>query len=122
MDKIVLKSIKIYGYHGVLEKERENGQYFYIDTELFLDLKKAGESDELMETVDYSKVYSIIKEINSNNNFRLIERFAHIISREMLSTFQEIQEIVVRIKKPCAPIKGKFKWVGVEIKRTRDEI
>lgn len=36
MDKILLKDIKLYGYHGVLEKEREIGQYFYIDIEIFL--------------------------------------------------------------------------------------
>ncbi|MDQ2086380.1 dihydroneopterin aldolase [Herbivorax sp. ANBcel31] len=121
MDSIILKNIKLYGYHGVLSKERESGQYFKIDIELFLDLKKAGESDNLDDTVDYSKVYDIVKRINENNKFRLVERFAHVISQEIMSTFKEIQEISVVIKKPSAPIKGKFKWVGIEIKRSRDE-
>ena len=86
-----------------------------------MDLKEAGETDDLEKTVDYSKIYEIIKNINENNKFRLIERFAHIISREILSTFKEIKRIIVRVRKPDAPIDGDFSWVGVEIERFRDE-
>lgn len=121
MDKIVLKDIKLYGYHGVFPEEREKGQYFYIDVEVFVDLGQAGTSDDLSKTVDYSKIYDIIKCINDSNKFRLIERFAHIISQEILSTFEEITEVIVRVRKPDAPIKGEFEWVGVEIKRSRNE-
>lgn len=121
MDKIEFRNIKLFGYHGVFQEEREDGQYFYIDVEIFVNLKNAGISDELIETIDYSKIYDIIKVINENNKFRLIERFAHIISEEILSTFEEISEIIVRVRKPDAPIDGEFDWVGVEIKRSRDE-
>ncbi|WP_235832668.1 dihydroneopterin aldolase [Acetivibrio mesophilus] len=122
MDKIMLKDIKLYGYHGVFPEEREKGQNFYIDIEAFVDLRKAGETDELEETVDYSKIYDIIKCINENNKFRLIESFAHIISREILSTYRQIDRIVVRVRKPDAPIEGEFKWVGVEIERFSNEL
>jgi len=121
LDSIILKSIKLHGYHGVLPIERENGQTFKIDVELFLDLKKAGESDNLEDTVDYSKVYDIVKRINETNKFRLIERFAHVISQEIMSTYKEVQEVIVSIRKPQAPVKGKFKWMGVKIKRSRNE-
>lgn len=87
-----------------------------------MDLRKAGETDELQETVDYSKIYDIIEYINENNKFRLIERFAHIISREILSTFRQIERIIVRVRKPDAPIEGEFKWVGVEIERFSNEL
>ena len=121
MDKIVLKDIKLYGYHGVFPSEREKGQFFYIDVEAFLDLKEAGQTDDLEKTVDYSKIDDMIKLINENNKFRLIETFAHKISREILSTFKEIERIIVRVRKPDAPIDGDFAWVGVEIERFRDE-
>lgn len=119
MDKILLKDIKLYGYHGVFEKEQEIGQYFHVNIEIFLDLEQAGITDELGNTVDYSKVYDIIKDINNNNKFRLIESFAHNISEEILSTFDKIKDITVQIRKPDAPIDGDFRWVGVEIKRSR---
>lgn len=120
MDKIILKDIKLYGYHGVLEKEREIGQYFYIDIEIAIDLEQAGITDELTNTVDYSKIYDIIKNINNNNKFRLVEGFAHNISNEILSNFDKIDDITVQIRKPDAPIDGDFGWAGVEIKRSRD--
>ena len=121
MDKILLKDIKLFGYHGVFEKEREIGQYFHINVELTLDLKKAGITDELENTVDYSKIYDIIRSINDNNKFRLIESLAHNISEEILSTFDKIKDITVQIRKPDAPIDGDFGWVGVEIKRSRED-
>lgn len=121
MDKILIKDIKLYGYHGVFEKEREIGQYFHINIELTLDLKQAGITDELGNTVDYSKIYDIIRSINDNNKFRLIESFAHNISREILSTFDKIKDITVQVRKPDAPIDGDFGWVGVEIKRSRED-
>jgi dihydroneopterin aldolase len=122
VDKILLKDIKLYGYHGVFEKEQEIGQYFHINIELTLDLKKAGITDELENTVDYSKVYDIIKNINNNNKFRLIESFAHNISEEIMSTFDKIKDVTVQVRKPDAPIDGDFGWVGVEIKRSREDV
>ena len=120
MDKILLKDIKLYGYHGVLPKEQEIGQYFHIDVELSVDLTKAGMTDELTNTVDYTKIYDIIVSVNKNNKFRLIETFAHNISREILSTYEIIKDITVQVRKPDAPIDGDFAWMGVEIKRSRE--
>ncbi|WP_010681129.1 dihydroneopterin aldolase [Acetivibrio cellulolyticus] len=120
MDRILLKDIKLYGYHGVYQEERQTGQYFHIDVDISVDLKQAGITDDIINTVDYSKIYDIIKRINENNKFRLIESFAHNISQEMLSTYEEIKDITVQIRKPDAPIDGDFGWVGVEIKRSRD--
>lgn len=120
MDRIIMKNLRFFGYHGVLEKEREEGQYFHIDVEMYLSLEKAGNTDKLKYTVDYSAVYDIIKYINENNKFRLIERLAENISGEIMSRYPEIDKIMVRVKKPGAPVDGEFDWLGVEITRTRD--
>ena len=120
VDKILLKDLKLYGYHGVFPEERERGQNFYVDVEISAELKQAGITDDIVDTIDYSKVCDIIKDINKNNKFRLIESFAHNISREILSAYEEIKELTVRVRKPEAPIDADFKWVGVEIKRSRD--
>jgi len=120
MDKIIMNNLKFYGYHGVLENEREDGQYFHIDVEMYLSLEKAGKTDDLKYTVDYSAVYDIIRYITENNKFRLIEKLAQSISGEILSRYREIDEITVRVRKPEAPINGEFDWVGVEITRGRN--
>mgnify|MGYP000897816798 CR=1 FL=1 len=121
MDRIIMRNMSFFGYHGVLPEEREKGQNFIIDIEMLTDLEEASKSDELSDSVDYSKAYGIVKNIVENNKFRLIEKLAGSISREMLSKFPAIQEITVLVKKPEAPIDGEFDWMGVELKRGRYE-
>lgn len=122
MDKIVLKNVKVYGYHGVLPEEQIEGQYFYIDVEMYLDLRTAGNTDHLEETVDYSRVYGKIINTTKNNKFRLIEKLAEEISREILLENDKVNEIVVFVRKPHAPIDGEFDWMGVEIRRSRHDL
>jgi dihydroneopterin aldolase len=114
--------MKFYGYHGVLPEEQENGQDFYIDVEMSLDLKKPGKTDELSDTVNYAEVYGIIKYVTKSYKFRLIEKLAERISREILSSYDKIYEIMVRVKKPEAPLTGEFDMVGVEVRRKREEL
>lgn len=113
--------MKFFAYHGVLEEERLNGQYFFVDTVMSVDLKQAGNTDELGDTVDYSAVYNIIKDITENNKFRLIECLADNISREIMSRYKNIKEILVRVRKPDAPIGGELDWAEVEITRTDND-
>ena len=121
MDKILLKNIEVFGYHGVYEEERLKGQNFYIDVELKLDLNKACESDELEDTVDYSEVYYIIVEINKLNKFKLLEKFADTISQKVLSQYKQVKEICVSIKKSEVPFTQKIDYVEIKVKRGRDE-
>ncbi len=116
-----MRNLKFYGYHGVFEEEQENGQYFHIDAELYLDLMKAGKSDELKDSIDYSQVFEIIRDITENKKFRLLEKLAESISGEILSRYKEISKVILRVKKPEAPIDGEFDWVGVEITRSKNE-
>ena len=54
MDRIIIKDMALYGYHGVLDEEQALGQHFFLDIELYLDLQEAGGLDDLWKTVDYS--------------------------------------------------------------------
>ena len=56
MDKIIIKELKIFANHGVLPEENEQGQYFYISCEVSADLRKAGLTDDLSETVNYAEI------------------------------------------------------------------
>jgi dihydroneopterin aldolase len=62
-DKILLEGMIFYGRHGTLPTEREFGQRFVVDVEIWCDLRPAGLSDDLSQTVDYSEVHAQIKEI-----------------------------------------------------------
>ncbi len=118
MDKIAIKGIKIYGYHGVMEEEKRLGQNFIVDLKMYRDLKKSGITDSLENTESYAEVYEKVKHIIKREKYDLIEALAENIADEILSKF-EIDKIKVRVKKPNAPIYGNFKYVGVEIKRKK---
>jgi 7,8-dihydroneopterin aldolase/epimerase/oxygenase len=122
LDKIILSNMKFYGYHGVMPQEQENGQNFFIDVEMFTDIEKPGLSDNLEDTIDYSEVYGVIKNITTNEKFRLIEKLADNISREILLRFEKIDKIIVRVRKPDAPIDGEFDWAGVQVERDRNDL
>lgn len=120
MDRIILKNIRFYGYHGVYENEKTEGQVFHADIVLESSLKKPGQTDKLEDAVDYSEVYDIIMDINKNNKFNLIEKLAETIACEILSRFNAVVCTTVRIRKPGAVISGEFDWMEIEIERTRD--
>lgn len=121
MDKILLNNMGFYGYHGVFNEEAKLGQKFFIDIELYLSTKEAGINDEINKSVNYGDVYEVVKSIVEHKRFKLLEALAENISNEVLTKFDLIQEIMVRVKKPEAPVPGIYDYFGVEIRRSRYE-
>lgn len=119
MDKILLNNLGFYGYHGVLKEESVLGQKFFIDMELLLDTKEAGLTDDMNKSVSYADVYEVAKEITEKRRFNLIEALAENIAKDVLEKFNLINEVMVRVKKPEAPVNGIYDYFGVEIRRRR---
>ncbi|AKL94430.1 dihydroneopterin aldolase FolB [Clostridium aceticum] len=117
MDKILLKNLGFYGYHGVLPEENVLGQKFFLDIELYVDLKTAGSSDDVEDTVNYAEVYNIAKDIVENKKFQLIEALGENIANAVLSQFPVVKEILITIRKPEAPVRGIYDYFGIEIRR-----
>ncbi|MCT4563942.1 MAG: dihydroneopterin aldolase [Maledivibacter sp.] len=120
MDKIIMKNLAFFGYHGVLQEENTLGQKFFVDIEIFVDLRKAGLSDRVEDTVHYGEVYEKVKDIVENKRFKLIEALAENIAKTILEDFLTVNEICVKIRKPEAPVKGIFDYFAVEIRRIRN--
>lgn len=120
MDKIILKNLGFYGYHGVEKAEKTLGQKFFIDGELYLDLTKAGKSDDVGDTVNYGEIYNLIKNIVTQQNFNLLEALAEKIASTILAGYPQVNEVVITVRKPEAPVKGIFDYFAVEIRRKRD--
>ncbi len=119
MDRIIMKNLAFFGYHGVMEEEKTLGQKFFLDIEIYSDLAKAGKSDQVEDTIHYGEVYETIKDIVENKRFKLIEALAGSIAENVLEQFIKVQEINVIVRKPEAPVPGIFDYVGVEIRRSR---
>lgn len=117
-DKIILNEMSFYGYHGVLPSEKEQGQIFLVTLEIYLDLSRAGETDNLEHTVNYAEIYQEIKELVEKKQYSLIETLAQKIAETVLSR-EAVQEVAVQVNKPRAPLPGNFESVGVIIRRGR---
>jgi len=120
MDKILMKNLSFFGYHGVLSEENKLGQKFFIDAELFVDLKEAGTTDKVEKTVHYGLAYEKIKEIVEGKPLNLIEALAENIAQSILDNFERVNQIKVTVRKPEAPVNGIYDYFGVEIVRGRD--
>ncbi|PWZ51435.1 dihydroneopterin aldolase [Staphylococcus pseudintermedius] len=116
-DKIFLKGLEFYAYHGALPAENEIGQIFTVDVEMKVDLSVAGTSDRVEDTVHYGEVYEDIKAIMHGYAVQLIEHLAERIALRINSHYNRVMETKVRITKKNPPIPGYYQGVGVEIVR-----
>jgi dihydroneopterin aldolase len=117
-DKIVLKNMSFYGYHGFLEEERKLGQEFKVNLELYLPLGKAGKSDDLSKTIDYAKIYQDTNKIIKGNPVLLLEALAEKIANTVL-LYQQVEAVRVSVIKTKPPLPGLMEGIEVCIFRER---
>jgi len=116
MDKIKISNIQLFAYHGVAIEEQILGQKFEIDVELMTEKIESGLTDELSKTIDYSHVYEIVKNEFNNKKYKLLETIAELITIELLK-LKFVEIVILKIRKPNAPINGQFDFVEVTIER-----
>ena len=110
----------MYAYHGVKADEKEQGQPVLLDIDMAADTRAAGLSDDLADTVNYSKVSKRVVAVMLAEKNDLIERAAERVAQMILEEFP-VEEVTVRLKKPRAPVAADFEYVAVEITRRRGE-
>jgi dihydroneopterin aldolase len=118
-DTIFIAGVVVHARHGVMEHEKEVGQRFVIDLELFADLQEASRSDRLSDTVSYSHVVATATAAFKNANYKLLERAAGAVADAILVAFPRVRAVKVTVHKPHAPIAEIFDDVGVVLTRNR---
>ncbi|SDC71445.1 dihydroneopterin aldolase [Shouchella lonarensis] len=121
MDKIHMKQLSFYGYHGVFPEERKLGQRFMVDVTLMLDLSAAALNDELTASIDYGDVYARIRDIVEGKPHQLVEALTNTIMEELFAAYERLQACTVVVTKPDPPIPGHYQSVAVEMTRQRDD-
>ena len=116
-DRIILKGMSFYGYHGTSAIERRKGQKYYMDIEMTVSLEKAGRSDKLSKTLDYKQAYGIVKKIQGGKKYRLLEALAEDTAGALLNKFEEMHGITVKVRKPRPPVGGLMEYAEIEINR-----
>ena len=106
-DWINVRNIRAFGHHGVTDRERTNGQVFEADVSLRLDLSRASRTDCLADTI-------------GSEPCRLLERVAGRLADALLSAYPQVEQVVVRVRKPGAARALRSSAVEVELKRCRE--
>jgi FolB domain-containing protein len=118
MDKIIIKDLLVRGIIGVNDWEREHPQDILINIEIEADLKKAGESDNIEESVNYRTVAKKVIAHAEKAKRLTVEALAADIAKICVAEHGVISARV-RVEKPGAVRFARS--VGVEIERHRGE-
>ena len=117
MDIIRIDNLEVYAYHGVYDEEKEKGQYFYVNAELYTNTRKAGMNDDLDASTNYGTVCYFIHDFMTKHTYDLIETVAEQLAQALLLEFKLVKSVLLEIRKPHAPIEKEFESVSVEIER-----
>ena len=118
MDKLIIKEAQFMCNIGVSKEERAKKQDIVVDAELFFNFKKASSTDSIKNTIDYSEIHFLMKNIAEKKEYRLIEALAENIANGILKNSQA-EKVLVRVKKPMALAKKNVKYAAAEITRTK---
>ena len=119
MDCIRIKNLKVKARHGVYEFERKKDGTFELDIELYLSLEKSGQSDKLEHTIDYDNIVSIVINAFTEKNYNLVEAAAESVCEKLLYALK-VAKVIVRVRKPHAPINADFDTIEVELIRENE--
>ena len=99
---IELHGIELYGFHGVLEPERREGQRFLVDVDLDLADERAATTDRIEDAVDYREVVATVAAVSDGRAYHLLEAFATAIAEALIARFP-LNRVRVRVRKPESP-------------------
>jgi dihydroneopterin aldolase/2-amino-4-hydroxy-6-hydroxymethyldihydropteridine diphosphokinase len=127
MFEIIIKNLKLFGYHGVNPAEKTDGQEFVFDIKVELDRESfrscPGGSyiDNIAGTVNYSDIIKLVKRVNSSNRFDLLETLTEEIAGNIFAIFPGVSALEIHAKKSSPPITETLDHVGVKFKAERDK-
>ncbi|KAK8546227.1 hypothetical protein V6N13_067452 [Hibiscus sabdariffa] len=119
-DKLVLiRGLKFHGFHEVKPEEKTLGQKFLIDVDAWMDLRTAGKSEDLSDTISYTAIYRIVKEVVEGQSQNLLESVAQMIVSKIFTDHSQVSAVRVKVGKPHVAVPGSLDYLGVEFIRYR---
>lgn len=114
MDIVFIRDLRVRGILGVHDRERQQPREILINVTLFTDTRRAAESDDIADCVDYSQTAQKIRALTGSAERFTVEALAEDIANLCLNQ-PRVQKVTVRVEKPGA-VEG-AESVGVEIER-----
>jgi len=118
-DTILLEGIQIPAALGVTAAERRMRRPVTLDLELERDLRAAGRTDRIQQTIHYKRVFEVVEDVAGNQEHKLVEALGQRIADAVLGKF-DVDVVTVTVRKP-KPIAGVLDYAGIRIRRSRLE-
>jgi dihydroneopterin aldolase len=119
-DVILLEGIQVPAALGVTAAERRMRRPVLLDLEVARDLRAAGRSDRIRDTLHYKRIFEVVEDVAANQEHKLVEALAERIARAVLEKF-DAEAVTVTVRKP-KPIAGVLDHAGVRVTRTREDV
>ena len=119
--RIEVCGIEFVGFHGYYDAERTKGNRFSVDLRAEGDFHAALSSDRLEESIDYSLMVKVVRDVNQARDYFLIESFADGIADAMLKRFPRMQRIFVRVEKLAPMGLGSVRCAAIELEKEREQ-
>lgn len=116
-DRIEIRGLELLVFCGVLPEEQARRQPILFDLDIYVDLRRAGISDDLNDTVDYGGVIALISDRLSEERFELLERLAVYVA-DLVLEIGSVSGVTVTARKLRPPIPQHVATTGVRIHRT----
>jgi dihydroneopterin aldolase len=119
-DVILLEGIQVPAALGVTAAERRARRPVLLDLEVARDLRTAGRSDRIRNTLHYKRIFEVVEDVAANQEHRLVEALGDRIARAVLAKF-DADSVTVTVRKPT-PIAGVLRYAGVRVTRSREDL
>lgn len=113
MDKILVNDLEVFGSHGADQKLDK----FLISAELTLNLKTAGDTDRISQTINYVDLCSDIEKYFSGLDHKLIESSVEDLASHILLNYISVRHVILTIKMISIPKEKKIGYTGIKIER-----
>ena len=117
MDKLYVKDLEVFAYHGVFPEEKTLGQKFVLSMELDLEMQEAGLTGDLSKSVHYGELCHEVEREFQKESYDLIETAGEKIAGFILNHYDMVQGVKVMVKKPWAPIHRPLDYAAIEVRR-----
>jgi dihydroneopterin aldolase len=118
-DRVFLRGLTAECVIGFIDWERRVRQTVVIDLEVPVDCRRAAETDDVADTVDYKKVAKRTLAFVEASEFKLVETLAHRLAMLILEEFG-LEWVRLSVNKPGAIRNSRD--VGVTLERTRGDL
>lgn len=116
---IRINNLKIFAYHGVHDYEKEKGNNFEVDVDLYCNVEIAKTTDNINETINYEEVYYLIVNEIETTRHNLVESLAYSVIKKLFDKFNKIHKIKIKLRKLNPPTMTNIDSVEIELVEER---